>query len=115
MRREGAVSASGRAIDPLPIRRRDLSRWQFRFSDRSAQQSVRTRYQNKQTGALEVLTLDNDDAPDGLPPVHTDRHIYPSKTAAEEKPRRRVSRRSTAARQMCAWKCPAALTCSRSG
>lgn len=98
MRREGAVSASGRAIDPLPIHRRDLSRWQFRFSDRSAQQSVRTRYQNKQTGALEVLTLDNEDVPDGLPPVHTDRHIYPNKTAAEEaaKARLKAFNRSTA-------------------
>jgi len=98
MRREGAVSASGRAIDPLPIHRRDLSRWQFRFSDRSAQQSVRTRYQNKQTGALEVLTLDNEDVPDGLPPVHTDRHIYPNKTAAEEAAKARLTafNRSTA-------------------
>lgn len=98
MRREGSVSASGRAIDPLVIRRSDLSRWQFRFSDRSAQKSVRTRYQNKQTGALEVLTLGNDDAPDGLPPVHTDRHIYPDQTAAEEAAKARLTafNRSTA-------------------
>lgn len=99
LRREGGVTASGKTVTPLDLHRRDLSRWQFRFSDRSTQSAVTTRYQDKKTGALQVLTLDNGNAPDGLPPVHTDRHIHPNKTAAEEaaKARLRAFNRSTAA------------------
>ncbi len=42
--------------------------------------------------------MDNDDAPDGLPAVHTDRHIYPNKTAAESAAKARLAafNRSTA-------------------
>lgn len=41
----------------------------------------------------------NEDAPEGLPPIHTDRHIYPNKSAAEQaaKARLTVFNRATAA------------------
>jgi phage protein D len=46
-----------------------------------------------------VVSLSNTDAPDGLPPVHTDRHIHPNKTAAEQAVKARLAafNRSTAA------------------
>lgn len=45
-----------------------------------------------------MVQLDNDDAPDGLPGVHTDRHIYPDKTAAPQAAKARLAafNRSTA-------------------
>ena len=48
---------------------------------------------------MAIITLDNDQAPDGLPPIHTDRHIYPNKSAAEQAAKARLSafNRSTAA------------------
>ena len=48
---------------------------------------------------MAIITLDNDQAPDGLPRVHTDRHIYPNKSAAEQAAKARLSafNRSTAA------------------
>ena len=44
------------------------------------------------------VSLDNDDLPAGLPAVHTDRHIYPNKTAAEAAAKARLAafNRSTA-------------------
>ena len=48
---------------------------------------------------MKVVQLDNGESPDGLPPVHTDRHIYPNKTAAEQAAKARLAafNRSTAA------------------
>jgi len=45
-----------------------------------------------------VVSLENDDVPDGLPAVHTDRHIHPNKTAAESAAKARLAafNRSTA-------------------
>ncbi|AZC31523.1 Phage tail protein D [Pseudomonas chlororaphis subsp. piscium] len=82
--REASQSASGKAIEVVTITPADVSRWQFRLGDRSAQKSVKTQYQDKKTGKLVVVELGNDDAPSGLPGVHTDRHIYPNKSAAEQ-------------------------------
>jgi phage protein D len=45
-----------------------------------------------------VLEIPNDDSPDSLPPVHNDRHIHTSKSAAEQAARARLAafNRSTA-------------------
>ncbi|MNE66034.1 phage late control protein GPD [compost metagenome] len=50
-----------------------------------------TKHQDKKNGKLVVVSLDNDDVPDGLPAVHTDRHIYPNKTAAEAAAKARLA------------------------
>ncbi len=99
MPRQSGQSASGKALGAITITRRDVSRWQFSLGDRSTHKAVSTKHQDKKTGKLEVVTLDNDEAPDGLPPVHTDRHIYPNKSAAEQAAKARLSafNRSTAA------------------
>ncbi|WP_249584689.1 phage late control D family protein [Pseudomonas viridiflava] len=98
MPRQEGLSATGKAFGTLTLTRRDVSRWQFRLSDRSTHKAVATKHQDKKTGALKIVTLDNENAPDGLPPVHTDRHIYPNKTAAEEAAKARLAafNRSTA-------------------
>ena len=98
MQREGGQSASGTALGTITLTRSDVSRWQFRRCDRSAHQAVSTKHQDKKTGKLAIVTLDNDEAPDGLPPVHTDRHIYPNKSAAEQAAKARLAafNRSTA-------------------
>ncbi|WP_030128498.1 phage late control D family protein [Pseudomonas sp. QTF5] len=99
MPRQGGQRASGKAFGVVTIGRSDVSRWQFRLGDRSTHKAVSAKYQDKQTGKLAVVTLDNEGAPDGLPPVHTDRHIHPHKTAAEQAARARLAafNRSTAA------------------
>ena len=80
------------------INKTDVSRYSFRLGDRSTHKAVSTKYQDKATGKLAVVNLNNDDAPDGLPPVHTDRHIHPNKTAAEQAAKARLAafNRSTA-------------------
>ena len=99
LQRQGGQSASGKALGAITLTRSDVSRWQFRLADRSTHKAVSTRHQNKKTGKLAIITLDNEDAPDGLPPVHTDRHIYPNKSAAEQAAKARLSafNRATAA------------------
>lgn len=96
--RQSGQTASGKAVPALTIRRSEVSRWQFRLGDKTTHKAVKTSYQNKKDGELAVLVLDNDDAPDGLPPVHSDRHIYPNKSAAEQAAKARLAafNRSTA-------------------
>lgn len=98
MPRQGGQTASGKNLSPVVLKRADLSRYQFRLGDRNTQKAVRTKHQDKKTGALKVVELDNDDLPDGLPAVHTDRHIYPNKSAAEQAAKARLAafNRSTA-------------------
>lgn len=97
--RQGGQSASGKAIGTVTINRADVSRYSFRLGDRSTQKAVKTQHQDKATGKLNVVELGNDDAPSGLPGVHTDRHIYPNKSAAEQAAKARLAafNRSTAA------------------
>jgi phage protein D len=98
MPRQGGQTASGQAFGAITLARSDLSRWQFSLGDRNSHKAVATKHQDKKNGKLAVVTIDNDDAPDGLPAVHTDRHIYPDKGAAEAAAKARLSafNRSTA-------------------
>ncbi|MCE0459945.1 phage late control D family protein [Pseudomonas uvaldensis] len=98
MPRQGSQTASGKNLSPVVLGRADLSRYQFRFGDRNTQKAVRTKHLDKKTGALQVVELGNDELPDGLPAVHTDRHIYPNKSAAEQAAKARLAafNRSTA-------------------
>lgn len=98
MQRQAGLSASGKVIGAITLTRSDVSRWQFRLGDRNAHKTVAAKHQDKETGTLSVVSLDNDDLPDGLPAVHTDRHIHPNKTAAESAARARLAafNRSTA-------------------
>ncbi|MFV0929310.1 phage late control D family protein [Pseudomonas jessenii] len=91
MPRQGGQSASGKAFGAITLTRSDVSRWQFRLGDRNAHKAVATKHQDKKNGKLVVVSLDNDDVPDGLPAVHTDRHIYPNKTAAEAAAKARLA------------------------
>ena len=98
MPRQGGQTASGKAFGAIILTRSDLSRWQFSLGDRNSHKAVSAKHQNKKDGKLVVVTVDNVDAPDGLPAVHTDRHIYPNKTAAEAAAKARLAafNRSTA-------------------
>ncbi|SNB63709.1 hypothetical protein SAMN02745900_01216 [Pseudomonas sp. URIL14HWK12:I8] len=98
MPRQGGKSTSGKSLQVVTINKTDVSRYQFRLGDRSTQKAVKTQHQDQKTGALKVVELGNDEAPGGLPPVHTDRHIYPNKTAAEQAAKARLAafNRSTA-------------------
>ncbi|WP_459205919.1 phage late control D family protein [Pseudomonas sp. MLB6B] len=99
MPRQGGQSASGKTLSVVTINRADVSRYQFRLGDRNTQKAVKTQHQDPKTGKLQVVELANDDAPDSLPPVHTDRHTYPNKSAAEQAAKARLAafNRSTAA------------------
>ncbi|CAM3403500.1 phage late control D family protein [Pseudomonas plecoglossicida] len=96
--RQGGQSTSGKALTVVTITRADVSRYSFRLGDRNTQKAVQTQHQDKKTGKLQVVQLDNDDAPDGVPGVHTDRHIYPDKSAAQQAAKARLAafNRSTA-------------------
>lgn len=98
MQRQAGLSASGKAIGAITLTRSDVSRWQFRLGDRNAHKTVVAKHQDKKTGKLSVVSLDNSDLPDGLPAVHADRHIHPNKTAAESAAKARLAafNRSTA-------------------
>ncbi|UWS68434.1 phage late control D family protein [Pseudomonas mosselii] len=98
MPREASLSASGKAFGAVTITPADVSRWQFRLGDRNAQAAVKTTHQDKKTGALAVIELGNEDVPSGLPGVHTDRHIYPNKSAAQQAAKAKLAafNRSTA-------------------
>ena len=98
MSRQGSVTASGKTLGVATVNKSDVSRYSFRLGDRSTHKAVSTKYQDKATGKLAVVNLNNDDSPDGLPPVHADRHIHPNKTAAEQAAKARLAafNRSTA-------------------
>lgn len=98
MPRQGGQSASGKTLGVVVIKRSDVSRWQFRLGDKTTHKAVQTKHQDKKSGKLQVVDLGNDESPDGLPPVHTDRHIYPNKSAAEQAAKARLAafNRSTA-------------------
>lgn len=69
---QAGQSASGKLLGAVTLTRIDVSRWQFRLADRSAHKAVITNHQDPNTGQLHIITLNNEDAPEGLPPVHTD-------------------------------------------
>jgi len=98
MPRQAGQSASGQQFGAITLTRPDVSRWQFRLGDRNAHKAVAAKHQDKKTGKLAVVSLENDDVPDGLPAVHTDRHIHPNKSAAESAAKARLAafNRSTA-------------------
>lgn len=96
--RQDGKSATGKTLPVITITRRDVSRYQFRLGDKTTHKAVKTKHQDKKTGELVTVDVANDDAPSSLPPVHTDRHIYPNKAAAEQAAKARLAafNRSTA-------------------
>ncbi|MDF0730559.1 contractile injection system protein, VgrG/Pvc8 family [Pseudomonas entomophila] len=89
--RQGGQSASGKPLGVVPIERREVSQWQFRLGDKATHKAVRTRHQDTASGKLVEVELGNADAPEGLQPVHTDRHLYPNRSAAEQAARARLA------------------------
>lgn len=89
--RQGGQSASGKPLGVIGIARNEVSQWQFRLADKSTHKAVRTRHQDSASGRLQAVELVNDDAPDGLQPVYTDRHLYPNRAAAEQAARARLA------------------------
>lgn len=96
--RQDGKSATGKTLPVITIRPTDVSRFQFRLGDKSTHKAVRAKHQDKSTGELKTVDVSNEDAPGTLPPVHTDRHIYPNKSAAEQAAKARLAafNRSTA-------------------
>lgn len=96
--RQAGHSASGQALGVVTINRRDVSRWQIRLADKGTHKAVQTRHQDPKSGELKTVELANDASPAGLQPVHSNRHIYPNKPAAEQAAKARLAafNRSTA-------------------
>ncbi|RBJ84742.1 late control protein [Pseudomonas sp. MWU12-2534b] len=89
--RQSGLSASGKALGIVSLSRRDVSRYQFRLSDSSTHKAVQTRHQDPKSGTLKVIDLGNSDSPASVPAVHTDRHLYPNKSAAEQAAKARLA------------------------
>lgn len=98
MPRQDGQTASGKVLGAVTITPTDVSRYQFRLGDKTTHKAVQTKHQDKKTGELKVVDVSNPDAPTTLPPVHTDRHVYPNKSAAEQAAKARLAafNRSTA-------------------
>ena len=95
--RQAGKSSSGKTLPVVTIRKTDVSRYSFRLGDDSVKKAVKAGYQDEK-GKLAIVEIGNDSAPSGAPPVHTDRHIHPNKTAAEAAAKARLAgfNRSTA-------------------
>lgn len=59
--RQGGVTASGKAVPVLVIKRSDVSRWQFRLGDDNVKNAVKAAYADK-NGDLVTVQLDNNKA-----------------------------------------------------
>ena len=68
------------------------------MNDKGTHKAVQTRHLDNHTGRQAVVVLNNADAPHDLTPVHTDRHLYPNRAAAEQAAKARLAalNRSTA-------------------
>lgn len=82
--RQAGQSASGKLLGVVGIGRNEVSQWHFRLDDKAARKAVRTRHQDAASGESKTVELVNDEAVDGQRPVHTDRHLYPNRAAAEQ-------------------------------
>ena len=52
---------------------------------------MRTRHLDVASGEVRTIELVNDEAAEGQRPVHTDRHLYPNRAAAEQAARARLA------------------------
>lgn len=89
--RQAGQSASGKPLGVVTLERSAVSQWQFRLDNKHAHKAVRTRHQDSASGALQVVELNNSEVPPGDQPVHTDRHVYPNRNAAEQAAKARLA------------------------
>ncbi|MFJ2981295.1 MULTISPECIES: phage late control D family protein [unclassified Pseudomonas] len=89
--RQAGRSASGKPLDVVNIARSDVSQWHFRLDDKATRKAVRTRHQDSASGELKTVELSNEDAAEEGRPVHTDRHLYPNRAAAEQAAKARLA------------------------
>lgn len=96
--RQGGQSVSGKTLGVVRVRRSDVTRWQFRLADKGTYKAVQSRHQDPRSGQVRVVDLANTEAPQGMAPVHTDRHLYPDKASAQQAARAKLAalNRSTA-------------------
>lgn len=89
--RQSGQSASGKVLGVVGIARGDVSQWHFRLDDKAARKAVRTRHLDVASGEANTIELVNDEVAEGQRPVHTDRHLYPNRAAAEQAARARLA------------------------
>ncbi|MBI6942916.1 phage late control D family protein [Pseudomonas putida] len=89
--RQAGQSASGQHLDIVSIARSEVSQWHCRLDDKAARKAVRTRHQDSASGELKEVELVNDDGRQGHRPIHTDRHLYPNRTCAEQAAKARLA------------------------
>ncbi|MFD2643070.1 phage late control D family protein [Pseudomonas japonica] len=96
--RQGGKSASGKDLGVVNVAISDVRRWKFHLQDRAAVKAVQTRHQDPATGQQKTVEKENQNKPDDVSAVFTDRHIYPNKSAAEQAATARLEafKRSTA-------------------
>ncbi|MFJ4113701.1 phage late control D family protein [Pseudomonas sp. NPDC089758] len=89
--RQAGRSASGKPLDVVGIAHDQVSQWHLRLDDKAGRQAVRTRHQDTASGESKILELVNAEAAGAQRPVHTDRHLYPNRAAAEQAARARLA------------------------
>jgi phage protein D len=76
-------SGSGKDLPEISLKRDDLASFSFTFPDRNLYGEAQASYHNNKTGELEVVKLQNQNAPEDVAATtHAARHTYPTKEAA---------------------------------
>lgn len=96
--RQGGKSASGKDLGVVEVALHDVRRWKFHLKDRATYKSVQSHYQDPATGKQQAVQVGNEDTPEDVSAVFTEKHIYPNKSAAEQAAKARLEafKRSTA-------------------
>lgn len=90
--RGAGKSASGQPMPSLTLHRDELANYSMTFPDRALFGEVQASHHNGKTGKLEVIVLPNPNAPAGVKaPTHTERHVHPTKEAAQAAASSRLS------------------------
>lgn len=90
--RGAGKSGSGKPLPAITLHVDDLASYALTFPDRALFSAVQASYHDPRTGNLEAVVETNADAPAGAQaPKHSERHVYPSKAAAQAAAKSRLA------------------------
>jgi len=90
MPRQAGRSASGQSLEPVPIRREDVSSFSFTLDDRKVVAQVSVPYQGID-GVLRTVTVANPNAPKKVQVEYVERHVQANEAAAKQLAKSRLA------------------------